>query len=224
MNILVTGSSHGLGKAIMDELRLQGHKVIPYDLDTGLDVADPVNVLSVTQRLDVLINCAGVNSNQWFEEVTLDEFRRVMETNAWSFAAMTQTYFDNLLMSEHPTVINIVSNAAHMPMTSSLCYNASKAAGLMITRQMAHELTPKHGFTVFSISPNKLAGTEMSKAIEDNVCKVRGWTPEFAAEYQKKALMHGQETKPEAIATFIANILASDNYRYMSGTDIPFGK
>jgi NAD(P)-dependent dehydrogenase (short-subunit alcohol dehydrogenase family) len=100
----------------------------------------------------------------------------------------------------------------------------SKAAALMATKQMAHELTPKYGITVFSVSPNKLAGTEMSRQIEANVQKVRGWTPEFAREYQKKALMHGLETPPQAVADTIANLVSSGNMLYLSGCDIPFGK
>jgi NAD(P)-dependent dehydrogenase (short-subunit alcohol dehydrogenase family) len=94
----------------------------------------------------------------------------------------------------------------------------------MATKQMAHELTPKYGITVFSISPNKLAGTEMSKQIEKNVQKVRGWSPEYAAEYQKRALMHGLETPPEAVARLIGHLIESGDMKYLSGCDIPFGK
>jgi NAD(P)-dependent dehydrogenase (short-subunit alcohol dehydrogenase family) len=94
----------------------------------------------------------------------------------------------------------------------------------MITKQMAHELTPKHGITVFSVSPNKLAGTGMSKQIEDNVIATRGWTREYAAEYQKKALMHGLESPPEGVAAMIASLISSGNWKFMSGCDIPFGK
>lgn len=241
MRILVTGVASGLGRAIADTLAINGHAVIgidnakaePAPFEFG-NVAFPKECFMGLRRtlneseswgaVDVLINCAGINSNEWFEELTHEQFTKVMNVNAWSFVAMTQQAMPWLLKSNVKTVINIVSNAAHIPMTSSLAYNASKAAGLMITKQMAHELTPKHGITVFSISPNKLAGTGMSKQIEDNVCKTRGWTPEFAAEYQKKALMHGRETQPQAIANYIAFTLESGNYKYLSGTDQQFGK
>lgn len=175
--------------------------------------------------IDGIVNCAGINRNEWFEDVTAESFSHVMQTNAFSFVLSGQALLESLKQSlDEPFILNIVSNAAHIPMTSSLAYNASKAAGLMITKQMAHELTPKYGITVFSISPNKLEGTGMSKAIEDNVVKVRGWTPEFAKEYQKKALMHGRETNPACLAWFIADLVNSGHYRFMSGTDIPYGK
>lgn len=225
LTILVTGSSSGLGKALFDMLNEAGHNVIPYDLGQGSDVTRPgfSEAFANLNALDVLINCAGINSNQWFEEIDQVTFDKVMHTNAFSIVKMAQAFIPQLKTSKG-TIINIVSNAAHMPMTSSLAYNASKAAALMITKQMAHELTPKYGITVFSVSPNKLSGTFMSKQIESNVCKVRGWTPEYAAEYQKKGLMHGLETPPETVAAVIANLINTGNMKYMSGCDIPVGK
>jgi NAD(P)-dependent dehydrogenase (short-subunit alcohol dehydrogenase family) len=216
-SIIVTGSSNGLGAALMERLEDAGHQVFGYDHSLGDDVTEPSDWLADLTHVDVLINCAGVNDNRWFEEVTQASFFHLMDVNAFSMVKMTQAVLPQLIESTG-------TNASHIPMTSSLSYNASKAAALMITRQMAHELTPKYGITVFSVSPNKLAGTQMSKAIEDSVCRVRGWTPEYAAAYQKKALMHGLETPPAAIALMIEQLISSGNTLYLSGTDIPFGK
>ncbi|USN16397.1 short-chain dehydrogenase/reductase [Luteibacter phage vB_LflM-Pluto] len=226
MRILITGSASGLGKALAKALLDLGHEVIPYDIDHDVrdDVTNPEGAsLDEVSRLDVLVNCAGINSNEWFEDVTRESFDKIMHTNAYAIVGMTQALLPQLIASRG-TVINIVSNASHIPMTCSLAYNASKAAAAMISRQMAHELTPKHGITVFSISPNKLAGTGMSKQIEENVMRTRGWSAEFAAEYQRKALMHGRETDPEALAGFIANLIDTNAMQYLSGCDIPFGK
>jgi NAD(P)-dependent dehydrogenase (short-subunit alcohol dehydrogenase family) len=223
MHVIVTGSGSGLGKAIAQALIAANHIVIDYDHADGDDVRCPSAFLMGLDRVDCLINCAGINDNRWFEEVGQDDFFHLMDVNAFSMVRMTQAVLPQLKASKG-TVINIVSNAAHIPMTSSLSYNASKAAALMITKQMAHELTPKYGITVFSVSPNKLAGTGMSKSIEENVQRVRGWTPEYAREYQRKALMHGLETPPEAVADLITNLLSSGNSLYLSGCDIPFGK
>lgn len=223
--IVVTGALAGLGKSIADTLAAYNHEVVRIDSKAGHDVRNAKQMRELFSQYDIegVINCAGVNSNDWFEEVNADEFNRVMHTNAFSFVNTTQAALPSLKRNKG-FVLNIVSNAAHIPMTSSLCYNASKAAALMITKQMAHELTPKYGITVFSISPNKLRGTEMSKQIESAVCATRGWTPEFAAEYQKKALMNGLETEPQAIADYVRHLLTTGAWRFMSGTDMPFGK
>jgi NAD(P)-dependent dehydrogenase (short-subunit alcohol dehydrogenase family) len=225
MKILVTGSANGLGFAIQEALLVAGHEVIEFDNAHHWPnrVQAPPLWLRDIDRLDGLINCAGINSNEWFEHLSYDTFEWLMSVNAWGAVAMTQSVLEQLKASKG-FVCNIVSNAAHIPMTSSLAYNASKAAALMITKQMAHELTPKHGITVFSVSPNKLRGTNMSREIEANVCHVRGWTKEYAAEYQKKALMHGLESEPSAVAEFITNLIVSGQYKFMSGCDIPFGK
>lgn len=223
MKILVTGSSSGLGLAIATALEAAGHTVIPFDKSRGDDVCVPT-ARPLPEELDVLINCAGINLNRWFEEMTSGAWDRVMDVNAKGLWMMTQALLPQLIDSKG-VVINITSNAAHIPMTSSLAYNASKAAADMVTRQMAHELTPKFGLTIFGIAPNKLCGTAMSKQIEDNVIETRGWTREYAAEYQRKALMKGLETEPEAIAAYIVHLLSNEqNYKFLSGTIIPFGK
>ena len=223
MNIVVTGSRSGLGLAIATALREAKHVVYDYDIKDGkqFDVANPMVTFA---SVDAVINCAGINANVWFEDMTSEIWHRVMDTNALGLWKLTQ-HFLPWLKESKGVVINITSNAAHIPMTSSLAYNASKAAADMVTKQMAHELTPRHGITVFGIAPNKLRGTEMSKQIEENVCAIRGWTSEYAAEYQKKALMKGLETEPSAIADYIVFLLSDErNYTHMSGTIIPFGK
>jgi meso-butanediol dehydrogenase/(S,S)-butanediol dehydrogenase/diacetyl reductase len=230
LRILVTGGCSGLGAHIVRTLMDHGHTCVIFDKKLGDNVADidheklgKLVAYNLAGGVDVLINCAGINHNEWFEEVSPFSIHRVMEVNAIGPVMMTQALLPQLKASKG-TVINIVSNASTIPMTSSLAYNMSKAAALMATKQMAHELTPKYGITVFSVSPNKLAGTEMSRQIEENVQKVRGWTREFAREYQKKALMHGLETPPQAVADTIANLVSSGNMLYLSGCDIPFGK
>jgi len=179
-------------------------------------------------HVDGIINCAGVNSNDWFADVTPEELERVMLTNAFSIPFMVKEFLPELTNSagagEGGFVINIVSNAAHIPMTSSLAYNMSKAAALMATKQLSHELSKTNGLTIFSVSPNKLRGTEMSRQIEENVCRTRGWTPEYAAQYQRNALVHGIETDPKSVANLIAYFIDSGHFKTMGGTDVPVGK
>lgn len=218
--ILVTGASAGLGLAICNALEAAGHTVLRYDEKTGQDVRNPQGVCP---PINVLINCAGINKTGWLEgfpEATWDE---VMDVNAKGIFKMTQWALPALIAAKG-TVLNIVSNASHMPMTCSLAYNASKGAAHIMTLQLARELTKKHGITVFGISPNKLAGTEMSRSIEEQVVRDRGWTPEHAAEYQKASILSGEETDPAELARLIAYLLQlKERHKFLTGCIIPYG-
>jgi meso-butanediol dehydrogenase/(S,S)-butanediol dehydrogenase/diacetyl reductase len=219
--ILVTGASSGLGKAIAFELARQNHLVINYSMDEGFDVRTPN--LPPLPELDVLINCAGINLINWCEDVSSVEWDRVMDTNVKGMFMMTQACLP-LLKESRGTVLNIVSNAAHMPMTCSAAYNASKGAALILTKQLARELTKKYGITVFSVSPNKLRDTAMSRSIDEQVVRTRGWTAEYAHQYQLNGLLTGEETPPSAVAEFIAFLLSSKaRHKFLSGCDIPYG-
>lgn len=221
--ILVTGSGAGLGRAIAAALFEQGHHVIHFDRKRGHDVRDPAGTFGDAPELDVLVNCAGVNITGWLEAFEESDWDAVMDVNAKGIYKMTQWALPRLIESGG-TVLNIVSNASHMPMTTSLAYNASKGAAHIMTLQLARELSKKHNITVFGISPNKLAGTEMSKDIEDQVVRHRGWTPEFAREYQLNALLAGEETDPETLAEFIAFLLTNKRrHKYLTGCILPYG-
>ena len=102
--------------------------------------------------------------------------------------------------------------------------NASKGAAHILTLQMARELTKKHGITVFGISPNKLKGTGMSRDIEEQVMATRGWTAEFARQYQLNSLLAGEETDPAALAEFIAFLLHNkERHKFLTGCILPYG-
>lgn len=220
-NILITGSSHGLGKAMATALENDGHTIIRYDLSQGFDVLCPEEFIK-NEQIDVLINNAGVNRINWLQDVSEAEWDHVMDTNVKGIFKMTQACLPRLLESKG-TVLNIVSNAAHMPMRCSAAYNASKGAALILTKQLARELTPQ-GITVFSVSPNKLHGTQMSDSIDEQVVVTRGWTKEQAQKYQLQGLLTGEETPVEAVADFVAFLLRKkENHKYLSGCDLPYG-
>lgn len=235
MKVMVTGSGSGLGAAIAAALGDAGHVVLGFDTKLGDDVRFPKTTyqrdgraLGVPPELDVLINCAGINRTAWLEDLDELMWDRVMDVNAKGIYKMTQWALPRLIESAAGgaggIVLNIVSNASHMPMTCSAAYNASKGAAHILTLQLARELTKRYGITVFGISPNKLAGTQMSRDIEKQVVRDRGWTPEYARQYQLNALLAGEETDPTQLADFVRYLLQSKAHcKYLTGCVIPYG-
>jgi NAD(P)-dependent dehydrogenase (short-subunit alcohol dehydrogenase family) len=224
--VVITGGSSGLGAAILQRMKADRDFVIDWSREKAIDVSVRSSVLAAAQNLlfdkiDVLINCAGINGLNYLEHLKEDEFDKIMATNAKAIFLVTQALADKL---RGGTVLNIVSNAAHLPMTASLAYNGSKAAAWAMTRQLARELGKTHKITVFSVSPNKLAGTKMSKVIDQRVCELRGWTPEQARKYQLAALPAEEETDPDTLAEFIVFLLSTkQRHKFLQGCDITYG-
>jgi len=226
---VITGASSGLGEAISNHLLKNGWRVIDWSLKHHIDVSSSFSIgqarLDLLKRgldkIDVLINCAGINRINFLPNVPEQEWDDVMDTNAKGIFLCTKALLEEL---RDGTVVNIVSNASHVPMTSSAAYNASKGAAAILTKQLARELKKTHNITVFSVSPNKMSGTHMSAEIDRRVVQLRGWTEQQAREYQLAALPAGEETPPAIIAEFIAFLLSSkERHKYLAGCDIPYG-
>lgn len=219
--ILITGSSSGLGKEIYEALLFDGHEVLGYDIKNYMDVRRP-NGLPPPQ-LDVLINCAGINRQNWLEDVEDEDWDRVMDVNAKGIYKMSKWALPELIKTKG-TILNIIGNASHIPTVTNFAYNASEGAAHIMTLQMALELTKRYGITVFGISPNKLADTEMSKSVEEQTMKIRGWTKYFTQQQQINSIVTGEETDPKQIAEFIAFLLSSKKrHKYLSGCVLPYG-
>jgi len=194
------------------------------DLTDDMQIRNTIfQIIENYDEIYCLINCAGMNGNYWFEDMCEQRYDDIMDVNAKSIYKFTQGLLP-ILSDSKGTVLNIVSNAAHVPMRCSMAYNASKAAAKMITMQLARELTQKYDITVFSISPNKLKNTAMSKYIDEKIEEVRGWSAEQSKEYQLNALVTGEETDPEQIAELVSFLLEKkERHFYLSGCDIPYG-
>lgn len=235
---VITGCSSGLGRELCRTIRAAGNHVVgigkdhPTDgTDTDeyirCDLEDPEQIRraadAVLVPVDVLINCAGINEINYLEDLTLMNWDRVMNVNARAIYLLSRAFLAPLIESRG-TIVNIISNASHQPMTASLVYNASKGAAHIMTLQLARELTKRHDITVFGVSPNKMAGTGMSRYIEGHVSEVRGWTPEVAAAYQRQSLLAGEETPPEVVAEFVSYLLSSKRtHKHLTGCVIPYG-
>lgn len=242
---VVTGGSSGLGEKIIERmLESQSFtKIFNWSLETNVDVRNihsirraAESVASQHERIDVLVNCAGINKIEYIPALVEREWDDIMDTNAKGIFLTAQVLLqmdevkakDNVINPDRffagSTICNIVSNASHIPMTSSLAYNASKGAAAIMTKQMSRELIKTHGITVFAVSPNRLMNTKMSEYIDRKVCELRGWGLKEAREYQRAALPAGEETDTGTLAEFIAFLLSSKKrHKFLAGCDLQYG-
>lgn len=244
---VVTGCTQGLGKEICKSLSEKGIYVtgvakeasysknvndlfnsgyfIHY-ISASVESTDPDSIGRVIRgnipRVDILVNNAGINYLSPFEKIKKSDFMNVLEVNIYGIVNITQALLPSLTESSG-TVVNVVSNAARIPMTHSAAYNASKGGAEILTKQMARELT-KLGITIFGINPNKLSGTKMSEYVDNLVPLLRNWTYEQAREYQLKGLLTGEETDPKAIAEMLGFLLEKkERHKHLSGCLLDVG-
>lgn len=218
---LILGGSGGLGREVMQHFP----DAIDWSLLTYVDLGNHPDIVMAAARLTSpicrIINCAGINILRPIDDIQLHHFDHAMRVNAFALPLVVKTLRRQAMLNPGAIICNVISNASHIPMTHSLVYNASKAAQEMITRQMAREFKGK--YSIFGVSPNKLKGTPMSRQIEQDVCKLRGWPPEEAERYQLAALPAGVETPPKAVARFIAELMRPEHHPFITGCIFPYG-
>ena len=108
-NILITGASSGLGKAMAQKLEDDGHFVMKFDLRDGHDVRDSGSITRFRDRvsgisgvdIDVLINNAGVNIIDWLENFDEEQWDEVMNVNAKGIYLMSKEFLPSLMRTKH---------------------------------------------------------------------------------------------------------------------------
>jgi 3(or 17)beta-hydroxysteroid dehydrogenase len=154
---LVTGAASGIGRACAERLAAEGASVVVTDLDEAgaarvarsigaratalrLDVtseADWTAALGKVEALHVLVNNAGMGSLGSVEEVSPDEWRRVMAVNVDSVYLGCRTFLPLLRRSGGGSVINISSVSGIVASGNLAAYNASKAAVRHLSKSVA---------------------------------------------------------------------------------------
>jgi pyridoxal 4-dehydrogenase len=158
---IVTGGAQGIGRGIAQRLEREGAQVEVFDLagSPEVDVAsepavnDAVErVLSAHGRIDVLVNNAGIYPYTPFEQLTFDEWRRVLATNLDSVFLVTHAVYAAMVERGYGRIVNISSAAVLVGVEGLTHYSASKAGVLGFTRALAAG-AGERGITVNAITP-----------------------------------------------------------------------
>jgi NAD(P)-dependent dehydrogenase (short-subunit alcohol dehydrogenase family) len=157
---------------------------------------------------DILINNAGINLRKRLHEFTLEEWRRVMQTNLDGPFLCTRAFVPGMIERKFGRIINMTSTMSHVSLPGRAAYSASKSGLLGMTKALALELAP-YNITVNGISPGPFA-TEMNTILIQD--------PVLNAEFTSKIPL-GRWGKVEEIGA-LAVFLCSDAAGFITGADI----
>ena len=161
---LVTGSAQGIGQRTAEVLAQRGFSLALNDLRSPAetlaqvksqgvdakevlgDVSDETSVARMAEmvmnhfgRIDVLVNNAGVSSITPAENITVAEWRRVMDINLLGPFLLCRAFGRTMLQQRSGSIINIASVAGLLGVADRAAYNTSKHGLIGLTRTLAAE-------------------------------------------------------------------------------------
>ena len=134
-------------------------------------------VLSQQGRVDMLVNCFGVNQKADYLELEDDDWHRVIETNLTSTHLACQIFGRHLTVEGRGAILNIGSVSSDRPLSGVYAYSASKAAVVSLTQNVARELAP-HNVRVNALCPGFFPAEQNKKILtEQRVAQIMQHTP-----------------------------------------------
>ncbi|RME65641.1 MAG: glucose 1-dehydrogenase [Caldilineae bacterium] len=188
---LVTGGNRGLGRQMAQALAEAGAQVALTSRDAGRaqeaasviaaatgrtvrgyawDATDPEQASQVVAQvlqdfggLHILLNNAGINIRGPIDELSVEEFRQVMETNVTGPWLMCRAVAPHFKAQRYGRVINVGSTLSIIALAERTPYASSKGAIWQMTKALALEWAP-YNITVNAMLPGPFA-TEMNTAL-----------------------------------------------------------
>ena len=185
-NVFISGASRGIGKSIANHFAKNDYMVLGtsrnnFEFDNKSKNLIPIK-LDITSREDVktcfndlkskdllpniLINNAGITSDQLFLKMKDDDWDKVIATNLTGTYNLTKVFIKNMIKNKNGRIINISSISGLMGNPGQVNYSSSKSALNGFTKSLAKEIGSRN-ITVNSIAPGFI-DTDMTSFLDKN--------------------------------------------------------
>jgi NAD(P)-dependent dehydrogenase (short-subunit alcohol dehydrogenase family) len=229
---VVTGAASGMGRSCAERFVAEGWDVLAVDINIAgmeplraagattlaADLSDtPGRELAIAaataDRVDALVNAAGIILLKPIWDVTTGDVRRVFATNAESTFFLCQQIGPR--MTEGGAIVNFSSPSAKLATTvEAAVYAATKTTILSITRSFAYALAPRR-IRVNAIAPG-ITDTPMQAAVVNDVSRLRGMTPEALATARLSGVPLRRSAPPQELAGVVW-WMCGDESTYLTG-------
>jgi len=226
--VLITGGSSGIGKAIGEFLFHKGFTVYgtsrnPEKITNSifpliaLDVRNVESIkhaigkiISISHRIDVVINNAGVGITGPIEEIPTEEIKNNFETNFFGPIEVIKAVLPQMREQNSGLIINITSIAGYMGLPYRGVYSASKGALEIITESISMEVK-NFGVDIVNVAPGDFATNIASGRYHAPVVKGSAYEKPYGNTLKQMDEHVDSGSNPDEMAMAIYQIINDKN-------------
>ena len=220
MKVIITGGSRGIGRAAVELFTKNGHQVVFFyktnrelaeelcrltgataircDVKSSEDAVMAVNrAVEILGGIDALVNNAGVSEFCFFDSITDDQWKNMIDTNLSGAFYVTREAVKHMIPQKSGAIVNVGSMWGKVGASCEVHYSASKAGLRGMTMALAKELGPS-GITVNCVEPGVIDTDMNARLRSDDIKDLCESTP------------MGRLGTPEEVARLIMFLCSSD--------------